>query len=309
MLRTVLVRPSTGGQICVRMSADQGVDRLKATVADKLGLHRDKIVLLHGNRQLNSGSLAENDIPDGSKLVLLPNVETGITAQNPEQCVMQALETLDATQVENFLAGRLPLNLTMRLGDHMMFIQLQLAPPLPPTPPSSPLSKEAPRLDTPSQLELSEASRNLTRTLKQLSSVTMANKMKEECNGRCCVARREGGAVIESMLHHGRGVFSGTFSGTLSPGLQDGEGRPRRDICTVVHILNDLLGASSHCKPCSSLSSSNSAPSKRQDTPTTEGKRGDGNNDVLRAKVDRLRTLLRQRRRPYGRSQFSPAVA
>ena len=29
-----------------------------------------------------------------------------------------------------------------------------------------------------------------------------------------------GGAIIESMHHHGRGVYSGTFSGTLNPALQ-----------------------------------------------------------------------------------------
>lgn len=34
-----------------------------------------------------------------------------------------------------------------------------------------------------------------------------------------------------------------------------------------------------------------------------------GGDDVLRAKVDRLRTLLRQRRRPYGRREYGPAVA
>ena len=28
------------------------------------------------------------------------------------------------------------------------------------------------------------------------------------------------GAIIESMHHHGKGVYSGTFSGTLNPALQ-----------------------------------------------------------------------------------------
>lgn len=39
------------------------------------------------------------------------------------------------------------------------------------------------------------------------------------------------------------GVFSGTFSGTLNPALQDRFGRPKRDISTIIHILNDLLCA------------------------------------------------------------------
>lgn len=36
-------------------------------------------------------------------------------------------------------------------------------------------------------------------------------------------------------------MYSGTFSGALSPTLQDSRGRPRRDVATIVHILNDLL--------------------------------------------------------------------
>ena len=32
--------------------------------------------------------------------------------------------------------------------------------------------------------------------------------------------------------------------GTLDPTLQDRNGQPRRDIGTIAHILNDLLGAS-----------------------------------------------------------------
>lgn len=45
------------------------------------------------------------------------------------------------------------------------------------------------------------------------------------------------------MHHHGKGVYSGTFSGTLNPALQDRYGRPKRDISTIIHILNDLLCA------------------------------------------------------------------
>ncbi|KAG8312491.1 hypothetical protein J6590_023098 [Homalodisca vitripennis] len=40
---------------------------------------------------------------------------------------MQALESLNDSQVNDFLSGKAPLNLTMRLGDHMMLIQLQLS--------------------------------------------------------------------------------------------------------------------------------------------------------------------------------------
>lgn len=40
---------------------------------------------------------------------------------------MQALESLNDNQVNDFLSGKSPLNLSVRLGDHMMLIQLQLS--------------------------------------------------------------------------------------------------------------------------------------------------------------------------------------
>ncbi|EZA46455.1 Midnolin, partial [Ooceraea biroi] len=86
---------------------------------------------------------------------------------------------------------------------------------------------------------LAEASRNLTQKLKQLSSEVLTSRVDlAEEN-----ARRRQGAIIESMHHHGKGVYSGTFSGTLNPALQDRHGRPKRDISTIIHILNDLLCA------------------------------------------------------------------
>ena len=127
-------------------------------------------------------------------------------------------------QVVDFLSGKAPLNLTMRLGDHMMLIQLQLstvnsssnlkrtrgggpvpasvsrtpvssttgkpATPTTPSPSSSSSSEGAgpttsssttntsykPKLDT---RALSEASKNLTQTLKQLSSEVLTTKCEE----------------------------------------------------------------------------------------------------------------------------------
>merc|ERR1719354_1424781 len=54
------------------------------------------------------------------------------------------------------------------------------------------------------------------------------------------------GAIIESFVNHAPGVFSETFSGTLHPNCQDSTGRPRRDITTILQILNDLLSATRH---------------------------------------------------------------
>ncbi|KAL1116826.1 hypothetical protein AAG570_005296, partial [Ranatra chinensis] len=168
-------------------------------------------------RQLRDGTVQENQLVNGSRLTLLPSVETGLLAQRPEQSVMQALESLNDSQVNDFLSGKAPLNLTMRLGDHMMLIQLQLSTVAPSgsrkgkaqaaaaaaAAAAQVASQQAaaaaaagreeqaqaqaaaaattpdckceakPVLDTKA---LAEASRNLTQTLKQLSSEVLTSK-------------------------------------------------------------------------------------------------------------------------------------
>lgn len=370
----VFVLPTTGGQIDLHVSQDISVENLKKLIASRLKVPKDKIVLLLKNRQLTEGTLMENHVTDGAKITLLPSVETGLLAQRPEHSVRQALEGLTDVQVDNFLAGRAPLNLTMRLGDHMMFIQLQLStaanagnksnhnsnvqarstclptPPLTPTSPgssSSPLSFPLPQystsinhnsvplspppspgsdnknnsqnvcephLDTLAEIAhspsykpaldtkaLVEASRNLTQTLRQLSTAALGKRKEEKCEGHCCKTRQSG-AVIESMYHHGRGVYSGTFSGTLSPALQDSNGRPRRDIGTIIHILNDLLGASSGCCQCMNghnqpthTWSVSCAKTSSVNKIEVDCQRED-ENKVTRGKVEQLQLMLEERR-------------
>lgn len=108
----------------------------------------------------------------------------------------------------------------------------------PPNPesPNEMLEPIAGTIDNPA---LAEASRNLTQTLRKLSK-----KVFPRGDGS---RRITSGAVIESMKHHGKGIYSGTFSGTLNPALQDKHGRPKRDISTIIHILNDLLSAAPQC--------------------------------------------------------------
>ncbi|GAB6022090.1 hypothetical protein CHUAL_006232 [Chamberlinius hualienensis] len=263
------IHPTTGGHFQLQIHKSQSVEQLKRLISRKLNLAKDRICLLYKDRDLRDGSLVDNQVVDGSKVTLLPIVETGLVSQKPEQSVLQALESLSDAQVNTFLEGKAPLNLTMRVGDHMMFIQLQLS-----TvgngklsankrqhhhPGSSNNVSRRPRVSSSSSdghvqalgsnRTLAEASRNLSQTLQHFStqtktttnanasSSTTSTNSKEVCVGR--------GAIIESMQHHGRGVYSGTFSGTLNPALQDSNGNPKRDISTIIHILNDLLGASS----------------------------------------------------------------
>jgi hypothetical protein len=43
---------------------------------------------------------------------------------NADSSVLQALESLNDNQVNDFLSGKSPLNLSVRLGDHLMMIQV-----------------------------------------------------------------------------------------------------------------------------------------------------------------------------------------
>ncbi|PKK17651.1 midnolin [Columba livia] len=132
-------------------------------------------------------------------------------ASRPEQSVMQALESLTETQVNDFLSGRSPLTLALRVGDHMMFVQLQLA--------------------------AQQSSGQLQH--RHVDCGTRSSSSSGSSPAPPAARSRKPGAVIESFVNHAPGVFSGTFSGTLHPNCQDSSGRPRRDIGTILQILND----------------------------------------------------------------------
>jgi anti-sigma28 factor (negative regulator of flagellin synthesis) len=160
---------------------------------------------------------------------------------------------------------------------------------------------------------LAEASKNLTQTLKQLSSEVLTTKpaeassqkpKKEERRKRRATDSK--GAIIESMHHHGKGVYSGTFSGTLNPALQDANGQPKRDITTIVHILNDLL-----CAQFKSFARE-SRSSRHREARASQGSEKQGSNfesqdasarkvaesqlELTRSKVEELRKLIAERK-------------
>uniref|UniRef100_A0A182N071 Ubiquitin-like domain-containing protein n=1 Tax=Anopheles dirus TaxID=7168 RepID=A0A182N071_9DIPT len=124
---TLEITTTTGRNFSVRTNSDQTVEQLKKTISKRLTVSKDRICLLYRERELHDGTLSENGLMDGSKIILTPNVETGLLAQRAENTVMQALESLNDNQVNDFLSGKSPLNLSVRLGDHMMLIQLQLS--------------------------------------------------------------------------------------------------------------------------------------------------------------------------------------
>ncbi|KAG8226641.1 hypothetical protein J437_LFUL005293 [Ladona fulva] len=133
--------------------------------------------------------------------------------------------------------------------------------------------------------------------------------------------RRRQGAIIESMHHHGKGVYSGTFSGTLNPALQDKFGRPKRDISTIIHILNDLLCATPqyrrHARQGHTITveTPGSSPSPQSNTSGNVSSSTNGNscrpepmeeeeesvelsreNQATRGKMEQLRLIMEERR-------------
>ena len=157
-------------------------------------------------------------------------------------------ETFFTLQVVDFLSGKAPLNLTMRLGDHMMLIQLQLStvnsssnskrsrtsnqtssgasisrPPTSVSSASSSTSSSTPSASTsmpsggggpgtgPNQTKgpevsesykpkldtraLTEASKNLTKTLRQLSSEVLTTKCEEVSSKKNCDFIPENGVL------------------------------------------------------------------------------------------------------------------
>ncbi|NWI72530.1 MIDNB protein, partial [Dryoscopus gambensis] len=243
--------------------------------------------------RLSSGKLQDLGVVEGSKLTLVPTVEAGLMSQasRPEQSVMQALESLTETQVNDFLSGRSPLTLALRVGDHMMFVQLQLAAqqstgqlqhrhliasrgeagasasPHCRTLHAPPVYCNAPHA-APVTAGMFRSHGASTQTVNSsvVSSCSEVNPYPDadpvfppsqvDCGSRSSSSpgsspapsarSRKPGAVIESFVNHAPGVFSGTFSGTLHPNCQDSSGRPRRDIGTILQILNDLLSATRH---------------------------------------------------------------
>ncbi|XP_035169056.1 midnolin, partial [Oxyura jamaicensis] len=242
-------------------------------------------------------------------------------------------------QVNDFLSGRSPLTLALRVGDHMMFVQLQLAAqqssgqlqhrhviasrgeagaaasphcrtlhggagsgfariPVVPACQQSPAPSPTPATPAPPVYCNAPHPAPVTAGMFRshgASTQTVNSSVVSSCSEVDCSTRsgsppgsspapsarsRKPGAVIESFVNHAPGVFSGTFSGTLHPNCQDSSGRPRRDIGTILQILNDLLSATRHyqgmpqslaqlrCQTQFSSSSSSTSPPSSPDLTT-----------------------------------------
>ncbi|XP_032702918.1 midnolin isoform X4 [Lontra canadensis] len=283
---SLAIHSTTGTRYELSVPPDETVEGLRKRLSQRLKVPKERLALLHKDTRLSSGKLQEFGVGDGSKLTLVPTVEAGLMSQasRPEQSVMQALESLTETQVSDFLSGRSPLTLALRVGDHMMFVQLQLAAqhaplqhrhvlaaaaaaaaaargdpgmaaPVSPCRPMAGAARVPPMASSPAPTSPSPVTAGSFRSHSasaacpemDCSPPASAGASPTSTPGGSPTSRsRKPGAVIESFVNHAPGVFSGTFSGTLHPNCQDSSGRPRRDIGTILQILNDLLSATRH---------------------------------------------------------------
>ncbi|KAM9428857.1 midnolin-A-like isoform 2-T2 [Salvelinus alpinus] len=124
------ISSTTGSRFELSAHPGETVEVVRRRLSQKLRVSKERFVLLHKEACLSIGKLQDLGIVDGSKLMLVPTIEAGLLTQpsGTEQTIMQALESLTETQVSDFLSGRSPLTLALGVGDHVMFVHLQLAP-------------------------------------------------------------------------------------------------------------------------------------------------------------------------------------
>ncbi|KAL5021196.1 hypothetical protein ScPMuIL_000351 [Solemya velum] len=307
--------PTTGGHIELSVPFQETIQGLKWTISRKLRIPPERINLLFRERILKNGTLQENSIVNNSRITILPNMESGIAFHRPDSGVMQALESLTESQDTNWkLTGRSPLVLAMKLGDHMMFIQLQLSTSQcgarrhrPAFPSHAKPSQQHHGLGGTSMMNASQKFSQRIQDLTKISKAPEPVKPSPVCPAQSVAApvpvpspAQSPGAVIDSMHHLGHGVYSGTFSGTLDPSLQDSDGKPKKDISTIVRILNDLLGASPHQRQAGLVPRQQNMHKdfmQKTERGTSRTNNGPGNdNNALRGKVRQLQMMMEERR-------------
>ncbi|XP_043063344.1 midnolin homolog [Drosophila ficusphila] len=78
MMINLNISTTTGGNFGVSVEPHISVESLKKIIAKKLKVVKDRIRLLHREKELQDGTLRDHNLMDGSKIILIPNVETGL---------------------------------------------------------------------------------------------------------------------------------------------------------------------------------------------------------------------------------------
>uniref|UniRef100_A0A1A8QEG2 Ubiquitin-like domain-containing protein n=1 Tax=Nothobranchius rachovii TaxID=451742 RepID=A0A1A8QEG2_9TELE len=364
------ITSTTGSPVELTVPRGETLESLRTRISHKLRLQTDRMVLVHRDRHLTAGRLMEQGVRDGSKLTLVPTIETGFTccSNSRKTTVMDMLESLTDTQINDFLSGRSPLALSVGTGAHTMHVQLQLTQNVKKLqededsktsdccPSSSTSQTFCPTLLSHSsslsphcstqrpKVSLSSAgvsplsrfslhshtdhvppplsgfphSSFLQQAATPVGSDKPSSSIPEPRSPAAASTFTQPGAVIESFESHSQGIFSGTFSGTLTPCSQSDVGHPRRGISVILQILNDLLRAAYHHKgaptsplhhcPTSSPAVNHPSadePCKARNRPPTRRAELKGDEllpssleeiNALQCKLERLHFLMHRRR-------------
>lgn len=77
------ITSTTGSLLELTVTQGESVEGLRTHISKKLRLQTDRIVLLHKDRQLTAGKLQDLGVTDGSKLILVPVIESGLVVSKP----------------------------------------------------------------------------------------------------------------------------------------------------------------------------------------------------------------------------------
>ncbi|XP_041805777.1 midnolin-like [Chelmon rostratus] len=123
------ITSTTGSPVELTVPRGETLEGLRTHISQKLRLQRDRIVLLYRDKQLTAGKLLDLGVTDGSKLTLVPVIEAGLVCSTAraERSMMDVLESLTEVQIGDFLSGRSPLTISLGVGAHVMYVQLQLS--------------------------------------------------------------------------------------------------------------------------------------------------------------------------------------
>ncbi|XP_022053290.1 midnolin-like [Acanthochromis polyacanthus] len=123
------VTSTTGSPVELTVPRGETVEGLRTRISHRLRLQTHRIALLHKDRHLTAGKLLDLGVTDGSRLTLVPVIEAGLmcSTARAERTMMDVLESLTEAQINDFLSGRSPLTISLGIGAHMMYVQLQLS--------------------------------------------------------------------------------------------------------------------------------------------------------------------------------------
>jgi hypothetical protein len=95
-----------------------------------MGLSTHKMTLLLKSDELKSGTLTQNRISDGTEVLLVPALETGVATTNsmdPVAMMKHSMSGITDKQIDDFLNGKHPLSVAIRMGESVVVVNLHRA--------------------------------------------------------------------------------------------------------------------------------------------------------------------------------------